>query len=873
TGLSTPPETSSAAAEVGVADRKISDNVDVDDMARANARAKADELLLSLDASSSSSATPLVQSSPLSLPPPPPKEPPNREVQEKVNKLLQMKRQGVGISMMNRITNNKKYRNPCMYEKFIIYQGIDDKGTNFNPSVFDPYIWDKHSYYDALLQAQVEAESKRAGTGDRQSGSAAAAAAAAASAIDADGFQAAAAAAGDAASVAAAMLARRSSKWDSGGGGGGSAPTGAAGAAANPSSSTAVRSRAFRRLCYLAAGGGALAVATLQGVPWALEAYNLRRNYLMDAKLPTRQEQLDSLSTEEFDVLIIVGAPRAAAARWTQSVAALPRPHWLRNLTSPAAPPAAAQNCDSWRGAVPAERPVFKALVRLELSSTAVVEVPASQYASSCWDFSLLRGHPSQLLGQLLPDPQSFLSCGSSLLGQPPDPQLRPHLSYPLPIMLPIYHLWQLPYFWAGIKMYDLVSGTQILKPSFYLSNFLSLSRILKSQCRLTRDRLQPSGQHEDARMCLSIGLTAAKLGPIQPPTKEVVSGARVLDRDYWQRVRYQSQKENPQKAKIVAPSAGIHITLPRLLQSERMGLLDPATADGRTIRTPTEDDVKFILKEIKHYLSPDIDIRRGDVLSAWAGIRPLVTDAEQVGHAEHRQESHHRSVGQQNGDHCGRQWRQSAKPKVRARLKVPAGLACAYHWGPNLFIRLVQEYGVEPSVAQHLANIIKLESLSGQRWPVVGKRLHRTIPTWESEVRWATREYACRAVDILARRTRLAFANVHAAVEALPPSGADHGRGAGLVRNEASGRAGALQTVSPERLQHPINLSSEEIADLMSKFRKMDADNKGFITLNDLERYFKGTNHSMEAAQIMDMIDEVDLNRNGRIEMSEFLQ
>ncbi|PAA87433.1 hypothetical protein BOX15_Mlig006346g1 [Macrostomum lignano] len=237
TGLSTPPETSSAAAEVGVADRKISDNVDVDDMARANARAKADELLLSLDASSSSSATPLVQSSPLSLPPPP-KEPPNREVQEKVNKLLQMKRQGVGISMMNRITNNKKYRNPCMYEKFIIYQGIDDKGTNFHPSVFDPYIWDKLSYYDALLQAQVEAESKRVrATGNRdqqqqqqqqppplmQMAS-----------------RRPAAAAGDAASVAAAMLARRSSKWDSGGGGGGSAPTGAAGAAANPSSSTGV---------------------------------------------------------------------------------------------------------------------------------------------------------------------------------------------------------------------------------------------------------------------------------------------------------------------------------------------------------------------------------------------------------------------------------------------------------------------------------------------------------------------------------------------------------------------------------------------------------------------------------------------------------
>ena len=33
----------------------------------------------------------------------------------------------------------------------------------------------------------------------------------------------------------------------------------------------------------------------------------------------------------------------------------------------------------------------------------------------------------------------------------------------------------------------------------------------------------------------------------------------------------------------------------------------------------------------------------------------------------------------------------------------------------------------------------------------------------------YAVREYACTAIDIIARRTRLAFCNVHAAEEALP--------------------------------------------------------------------------------------------------------
>ena len=36
-------------------------------------------------------------------------------------------------------------------------------------------------------------------------------------------------------------------------------------------------------------------------------------------------------------------------------------------------------------------------------------------------------------------------------------------------------------------------------------------------------------------------------------------------------------------------------------------------------------------------------------------------------------------------------------------------------------------------------------------------------------QVKYAVREYACRAIDVLARRTRLAFTNVHAAKEALP--------------------------------------------------------------------------------------------------------
>lgn len=36
---------------------------------------------------------------------------------------------------------------------------------------------------------------------------------------------------------------------------------------------------------------------------------------------------------------------------------------------------------------------------------------------------------------------------------------------------------WQLPYYWAGIKMYDLVAGIQNLKSSYVLSKASALER------------------------------------------------------------------------------------------------------------------------------------------------------------------------------------------------------------------------------------------------------------------------------------------------------------------------------------------------------------------------------------------------------------
>ena len=111
---------------------------------------------------------------------------------------------------------------------------------------------------------------------------------------------------------------------------------------------------------------------------------------------------------------------------------------------------------------------------------------------------------------------------------------------------------------------------------------------------------------------------------------------------------------DNPETKEIVCPSSGIHIILPDYYSPKHMGLLDAATSDGRVIfflpwensviagttdsktivtnrPEAKEEEIVFILKEISSYLSPDIKVRRSDVLSAWAGIRPLVLDPSKM--------------------------------------------------------------------------------------------------------------------------------------------------------------------------------------------------------------------------------------------------
>ncbi|KAL2264419.1 hypothetical protein VTK26DRAFT_3306 [Humicola hyalothermophila] len=447
--------------------------------------------------------------------------------------------------------------------------------------------------------------------------------------------------------------------------------------------------------------------------------------------------------------------------------------------------------------------------------------------------------------------------------------QTAPHLSMWLPIMLPLDRWWKIPYYWAGTKFYDFLAGSEGIESSYFLTKSKAIDAFpMLKQTDLVGALVYYDGAHNDSRMNVSLAMTAALYGATVVNHMEVTGlrkdangklcGATVKDRiperdgkpaesfdvkakcivnctgPFTDSIR---KMDDPNCKEIVSPASGVHIILPGYYSPGKMGLIDPSTSDGRVIFflpwqgntiagttdepaaiTPTplpdEKSIQWILNEIKHYLSPDINVRRGDVLAAWSGLRPLVKDPK-AKNTESLVRSHLVDISESGLLTCaGGKWttyRQMAEecvdaaidafhlqpkpvtnaPRVSGTEAVDDGakldgtcqthsvrLIGAHGWSRTLFINIIQHFGVETEVAKHLTEsygdrawtVASLCRPTDKRFPARGERISQLYPFVDGEIRYAVRhEYAQTAVDVLARRTRLAFLNAQAALEALP--------------------------------------------------------------------------------------------------------
>ncbi|KAJ3654797.1 hypothetical protein Zmor_013960 [Zophobas morio] len=92
-----------------------------------------------------------------------PPEPPGHcsiDLQDKIGKLYE-KMQNQQLDMNALIQKRKDFRNPSIYEKLIQFCAINELGTNYPPTIYDPLKWDKESYYEELAKVQKVEMDKR----------------------------------------------------------------------------------------------------------------------------------------------------------------------------------------------------------------------------------------------------------------------------------------------------------------------------------------------------------------------------------------------------------------------------------------------------------------------------------------------------------------------------------------------------------------------------------------------------------------------------------------------------------------------------------------------------------------------------------------
>ena len=307
---------------------------------------------------------------------------------------------------------------------------------------------------------------------------------------------------------------------------------------------------------------------------------------------------------------------------------------------------------------------------------------------------------------------------------------------------------------------------------------------------------------------------------------------------------------DDPSAPPIIQGAAGVHIILPDHFSPDNMGLIVPKTKDGRvlfllpwegsticgTTDAPCdismapralEEDIAFILEESNRYLSRPA--KRSDVRAAWSGIRPLIKDPKAPSSAQMARTHVVEVAGSGMVSILGGKWttyRRMAQdavdavaaavpalprptPSVTQRMQLlgadRAGVVYnkKYHRIP---VTLRESYGLDKEVAKHLAANYGTRALQvaelARGDPALGARLCARFPFIAAEVVFAVEhEYAVRAVDVLARRTRLAFLNAAEAAEAAPAvlriMAPLLGWGAERVREEGQRVAEFLATMS----------------------------------------------------------------------------
>lgn len=394
-----------------------------------------------------------------------------------------------------------------------------------------------------------------------------------------------------------------------------------------------------------------------------------------------------------------------------------------------------------------------------------------------------------------------------------------PHLVHDLPFIVPVYDWWEGPFYGIGLKLYDMLAG----KEGFGHSKNLSKEETIKHLPTIEQEGLKGGviyhdGQFDDARLIINMGETASEQGAtlinymkVTSLSKkdDIICGVNATDLESGKEYSLKAKsvinatgvfsdrirKMDDSNAKnIITSSQGVHIVLDRSFLPGDTAIMVPHTDDGRVIfaipwhntvligttDTPIndfklepvafEEEISFLLKHTARYLSKDPN--KSDILSVFAGLRPLVKNGDIENTAAISRE-HTISISRSGlVSISGGKWttyRKMAEETIDHALvlaqidhiesKTKELQIHGYHQHAEKFKEL-EIYGSDAT------SIEKLMSEDNS----YSELLHSSISTTVGEIIWSIRFEMARTVeDILSRRTRLLLKNARISIEIAP--------------------------------------------------------------------------------------------------------
>lgn len=400
-----------------------------------------------------------------------------------------------------------------------------------------------------------------------------------------------------------------------------------------------------------------------------------------------------------------------------------------------------------------------------------------------------------------------------------------PHLVYNQAFVVPDYRWWERPFYGVGLKLYDVLAGQLGFGPSRILSKKETLDRIptLKTE-GLKGGVIYHDGQFDDARLAVTLARTMEGLGQFPVNHMKVESlikdnsgfirGVTARDQLTGRRtgqifslksrvvinatgifVDNVRRMDDPASLAMISPSQGIHLILDRSFAPGDSAIMVPHTDDGRVIfivpwhdrvivgttdtpirepvmePVPLPEEIEFLLTHAARYLSK-VPLAK-DVLSVFAGIRPLISGDHARGNTSSLSRDHHLTISPTGlVTIAGGKW-------TTYRRMAEDTIDNAARLGNLIFRPSVTQdlhlhgWTKEGDINDHMhvygSYADEVRALAGE-FPDLTQPMHPSLPYTGLEVVWAVRhEYALTLADVLARRTRSLVLHARASMEIAP--------------------------------------------------------------------------------------------------------